>query len=360
MKTLVMGVMLLGTAVLPARAALVCATPQEMKLLQSAALQQQLMVAAMSCRMTADYNAFVGEYRDRLMLADQSLKAFFAGRKRGEDYNAYKARLAAKAAAHSERDPRFCDSARKVFDLALGRRAERNGLAPEPPQLIETGYEGCRPVDARLLQAAVIPRPRPAQAKVAPNPAPSPRPDALALAKPAPAAKPVVTAEALRALAPRAMPAGKPVQIVRQTPKPPPKLAPLPPAQFVDISPEEAHDNRQTMLPENPDESAAKGAEVAEDPADVAPQEQHVAALDRPRWRQPAQNDRSREDTYRDDPPEDDPPEDDPYAEDRTPYAYRPGAEWVWRETSAPSRQGEPRTIRVLGADGHWITIVTH
>lgn len=345
MKTLMTGLILLGTAVLPARAAIVCATPQEMKLLQSAALQQQLMVAAMSCRMTADYNAFVGEYRDRLMLADQSLKAFFAGRKRGEDYNAYKARLAANAAARSQRDPRFCESAQKVFNLALGRRAERNGLAPEPPQLIETGYEGCRPVDARLLEAAVIPQPRPQLAVATPKPLPpkplpsKPHLDSLALAKPAPAPKPVVSAEALWALAPRsrAMPADKPVQIVRQTPKPPPKLAPLPPAQFVDISPEEAHDSREPMPSESPDESAAKGVEVAEDPADAAPQERNVAVLDRPRWRQPRDDD-----------------QDDPYKDDNTPYAYRPGAEWVWREP----RQGPPRATRVLGPDGHWITIV--
>ncbi len=240
MKKLLVAMTAFAALSVAAQAALVCATAPELKVLQSTALQQQLMVAALTCQMRGDYDRFVAVYRDGLIQSDTALKAFFAARPRGEDYHAYKTRIANAASLRSVRDPQFCNSARKVFDMALGRRLERRGLAPEPPQLVDTGYEGCRAVDNRLIEAKVQPA-----AKVAAIPRPAPRPAGvpvkLAAAPtvrlaPVPTAKPVMRAEisqahvAIALLKPEP---SKPVQVAAGAPKAPAAVKPLPVAPIV-------------------------------------------------------------------------------------------------------------------------------
>jgi hypothetical protein len=214
MKKLVVSVVMLWAAA-AAQAAVVCATPQEMKVLQSAALQQQLMVAALTCHMSDDYNSFVSGNRARLIQSDNALKAFFASRRRGEDYNTYKTRIANAASLRSLHDQNFCDSARTVFDMALGRSSEHGGLAPEPPHLIDTGYEGCRPVQDQLLTAKA--ETKPVERRVA----------SLQAARPAavPVPKPAPTASARHALA------------LATTAKPAEKIARLAPLRNVDVAP---------------------------------------------------------------------------------------------------------------------------
>ena len=230
---------MLCAAAAAAEAAVVCATPQEMKVLQSAALQQQLMVAALTCHMSEDYNSFVNGNRSRLIQSDNELKAFFTARRRGEDYNTYKTRIANSASLHSLHDPQFCDSARKVFDMALGRGSEQGGLAPEPPRLIDTGYEGCRPVQDELLTAKA--ESKPVEARVA----------SLQAARPAaiPVPKPLPTPEARHALAladnvdvpvPQSAPraAAKPKAIASvPVARPAQRVAELPSLRNVDVAP---------------------------------------------------------------------------------------------------------------------------
>jgi len=255
MKHLWAAVIALGAAAVSAEAGVICASPQEMKVLQSAALQQQLMVAALTCHKSADYNQFVTAFRGQLIKSDNELKSFFAGRPRGEDYNAYKTRVANAASLRSLRDARFCESAQKVFDLALGRGEERHGLAPEPPQLIDTGYEGCRPVDDRLITVQAVPKPepkpvaKPAETRVAglqlarPPVIPEPKPvldpvdqQAMTLVpKAAPTTRVGVTALPVvaSAHAPKlaaVVPAAKPL------PKPVAKVAAVPPAPPVRVA----------------------------------------------------------------------------------------------------------------------------
>jgi len=263
MKQLLVGIVAFGAAALSAEAGVICASPQEMKVLQSAALQQQLMVAALTCNKSADYNQFVTSFRGQLIKSDNELKAFFAGRPRGEDYNAYKTRVANAASLRSLRDTRFCDSAQKVFDLALGRGEEHRGLAPEPPQLIDTGYEGCRPVDDRLITVQAVPKPepkpvvKPAETRVAglqlakPPVVPEPKPvldpvDQQALAfvpKAAPTTRVGVTALPVLASAhaPKlAVPAAKssplPKLVTKVAALPPARLMPAPPVRVAQAS----------------------------------------------------------------------------------------------------------------------------
>ena len=91
-------------------AAASCVRPQDMKALQAAALQQQLMVAALTCHDTADYNLFVTTYRSELLESDQALKDFFLRQdvhKGTDGYNAYKTRLANVLSLRSLHDPQF-------------------------------------------------------------------------------------------------------------------------------------------------------------------------------------------------------------------------------------------------------------
>ena len=322
---------------LPAHGAVVCATPQQMKVLQSAALQQQLLTAAEYCQMTADYNAFVAAYRDRLAVADQSLQVFFARGQRGEDYAAYRSRLAGNALRRSRQDPRFCASAQIVFDIALGRGRARNGLAPEPPQLLETGYEGCRPVERAVQQAVALPRPTP-RPELKTAAASSPRsPRVAGPANTAAVMKPAQIAVSMPHAAPgAALPAPRP--LVSNHPVLPPTdgtaasaprpkvVASLPSAKFVAVVPPPTMPVPMTSTVR--DEAAAPELVSAEG-----------QAAQRPRA------------------------DDDPYADNHTPYAYRPGAEWVrdaGPASSAPAQNRRPPRYWVQMPDGRWVVVIGH
>src|SRR5262245_1190557 len=67
----------LSSVVATATAAEVCATAQDLTAMQVAAVQQKLMVAALSCNDVSLYNDFVGAYQRDLFAADQALQAFF-------------------------------------------------------------------------------------------------------------------------------------------------------------------------------------------------------------------------------------------------------------------------------------------
>jgi len=129
-------------------AAASCARPQDLTALRTAALQQQLMVAALTCHDVADYNRFVISYRSELQKSDKALMNFFLrqdARKGADDFNAYKTRLANASSLRSLRDPRFCRSAKLAFDVALNRKGALAKLASERPSPIETGYASCLP-----------------------------------------------------------------------------------------------------------------------------------------------------------------------------------------------------------------------
>jgi hypothetical protein len=108
-------------------AASVCARPQDMAALQTAALQQQLMVAALTCGDVNAYNGFVLSHRSELQKSDSALMSFFVRRgqdiqKGADDYNAYKTWLANDSSLRSLRDPRFCRSANVAFRVAHDHR----------------------------------------------------------------------------------------------------------------------------------------------------------------------------------------------------------------------------------------------
>ena len=58
-------------------AADICARAPDIVALQVAALQQQLMVAALTCDDVSLYNSFVITYQEELLASDEKLQAFF-------------------------------------------------------------------------------------------------------------------------------------------------------------------------------------------------------------------------------------------------------------------------------------------
>jgi hypothetical protein len=108
-------------------AADLCARPDEAMALKTAAVQQELMVAALTCGDADSYNRFVLSHRGALQDSDAALKSYFqrASERRGEDeYNSYKTALAngfSLASLRGQGD--FCRTAEAVFEDSQDSRS---------------------------------------------------------------------------------------------------------------------------------------------------------------------------------------------------------------------------------------------
>jgi hypothetical protein len=108
-------------------AADLCARPDEAMALKTAAVQQELMVAALTCGDADSYNRFVLSHRGALQDSDAALKGYFqrASERRGEDeYNSYKTALAngfSLASLRGQGD--FCRTAEAVFEDSQDSRS---------------------------------------------------------------------------------------------------------------------------------------------------------------------------------------------------------------------------------------------
>jgi hypothetical protein len=125
-----------------------CIRHEEMTALQVAAVQQQLMVAALSCNAVSLYNRFVVSYQRDLRTSDEALKAFFLRMNPKDglaDYHAFKTRLANRSSLRSAGDSEsFCEDAYAAFDAALASdpRSLDDFVAGQPvPE--DLGYSDC-------------------------------------------------------------------------------------------------------------------------------------------------------------------------------------------------------------------------
>jgi hypothetical protein len=113
-----------------AEAGSLCTTPDEMAALRTAAVQQELMVAGLTCQASDAYNRFVLAYRPELQKSDADLKAYFLRREgaRGEAaYDTFKTKLANLASfSDVTNSASYCANTRAAFSLAL---ASHQGLA---------------------------------------------------------------------------------------------------------------------------------------------------------------------------------------------------------------------------------------
>jgi hypothetical protein len=161
-------------AVGQAEAAPKCAKDNEVTAIQAASIQQQLMVAALTCHAVANFNAFQTGYAKELRRADADLmrmfKRFYGSRKGTREYHAFKTRLANDSSMRSIHDnPAYCAAADQVFAAALSGTKTTLANFVSGVQVQETspfnscnirvavGLSGARPVPD------IIPRPKPAE-----------------------------------------------------------------------------------------------------------------------------------------------------------------------------------------------------
>lgn len=109
-----------------------CATPAEVTAIQTAAVQQELMVAALTCNEVPEFNAFQTSFSTELRSSDRRLmsmfRRLFGGRQGDAEYHAFKTRLANGSSIRSIHDnAAYCRETQMVFAAAL--TAEKPALA---------------------------------------------------------------------------------------------------------------------------------------------------------------------------------------------------------------------------------------
>jgi hypothetical protein len=158
--------LLLGNPVVGA-SALECASPFDQSALKTAAVQQQLRVAALSCHDVYEYNQFVLGHQRELIDSDNALKVHFqtADKQHGTaTYNKYKTELANAASLHSSRQPdSFCDAAAREFDFVL-RPASLATIVAGADLIADAPGASCPAYDNRpTLALAARPATRPSR-----------------------------------------------------------------------------------------------------------------------------------------------------------------------------------------------------
>ena len=183
-----------GTA---ATAAQKCARPAELTAIQVAAVQQELMVAALTCNAVTNFNAFQTSYSKDLRQSDRHLQTMFhrlfGGRRGTAEYHAFKTRLANNSSMRSIHDNAgFCKEAQMVFGAALAVQKPTLANFVSGVEIHDSG-----PVDSCDMRVAT----GLTGAKAVPNIVPTPNPMRVAALEPAPAPA------AVPASAPQAVPA---------------------------------------------------------------------------------------------------------------------------------------------------------
>ncbi len=143
-KAVVSAPVLLGLLASEAVAAARCAQPQDVVAVHTAALQQDMMVAAFMCHDVAAYNAFVLSHQTALQESDHALMAYFPRtdpRPTFDAYNLYKTDLANASSLRSTRDAWFCARADANFQSATGLTLEQ--FLVQTPYPVATGAVDC-------------------------------------------------------------------------------------------------------------------------------------------------------------------------------------------------------------------------
>lgn len=129
-------------------AAEVCARAPDLVALQVAAVQQHLMVAALTCNDVSLYNSFVITYQKDLVESDEALQAFFDrfGDAEGSPaYHTFKTKMANLYSARSATDKaRFCTNASASFAPALkAEKLNLSSFAMSQPSTVNEPYTNC-------------------------------------------------------------------------------------------------------------------------------------------------------------------------------------------------------------------------
>jgi hypothetical protein len=153
-----------------------CARPDEVTAIQAAMIQQELMVAALTCNEVQHFNQFQTNFGPELRTYDATLARMFMrlyGRARGEaEYHAFKTRLANHSSMRSIRDnASYCQEAGTVFGAALTADKPTLPSFVAGVQVVESS-----PVDSCQVRVQV----GLAGAKIVPDVVPQPNPERVA------------------------------------------------------------------------------------------------------------------------------------------------------------------------------------
>jgi hypothetical protein len=150
-----------------------CAKQSEVVAIAASAVQQQLMVAALTCSMIDSFNHFQTSFATELRASDRTLLNMFRrlyGGHGDAEYHAFKTRLANNSemrSIHGNQD--FCSAAKSVFAAAFAPLKPTLGdfVSGVPVQdaspvdscelTVATGLQGAKAVPA------ILPRPKPLQ-----------------------------------------------------------------------------------------------------------------------------------------------------------------------------------------------------
>jgi hypothetical protein len=137
-----------------------CAAPAEVTAMGATFIQQELMVAALTCSQIDSFNAFQTHFGPELRASDKALMHMFVrmfGRAGEPQYHAFKTKLANDSEMRSIQGNRdFCAAASTVFQSALGavKPSLRDFVAAM--QIADTGaVPSCQVQTAAPAQAAV-------------------------------------------------------------------------------------------------------------------------------------------------------------------------------------------------------------
>lgn len=136
-----------------------CAKPDEVSSIQAAAIQQQLMVAALTCNEIARFNSFQTNFGSELRTSDATLAKMFKrifGAKQGEaEYHAFKTRLANDSSIRSIHDNvNYCRQAGALLTAALMPQKPALVTFASAIQVVEES-----PVNSCELRVALTPPP---------------------------------------------------------------------------------------------------------------------------------------------------------------------------------------------------------
>lgn len=140
-----------------------CVRPDEITALKAAAVQQRLMVAALSCDAIKLYNDFVKSYQKELQASDRALQNFFRrlnGAKGNEDYHAYKTRLANASSMQSIGNIlSYCSDAKASFDASLGdNKSALATFISSQDAFVDGSFAPCPAPAVRTASASAPPR----------------------------------------------------------------------------------------------------------------------------------------------------------------------------------------------------------
>lgn len=159
-------------------------------------LQTELVVGALSCKLTPRYNDFVGAYKTELMTAHRTLMQYFARESKLEDYKSKTANESSQRSLANITE--FCNYTSALYDKLLGpERVQLATFVTDEPAANRHDQNACETPALVTASASgkVVPMPRvkpetetASAAPAAPATAATPAADA---SQPVPAAAPV-------------------------------------------------------------------------------------------------------------------------------------------------------------------------